>query len=105
MHRYTLFVFHICFCVFCDKCIAGLRDGNEVILYDILRSQRPSELPTIDIKVINRKQKFWESWRRVILVFTWTKCSDNSAHQTLVFRQVASLHVVQKSCGDSQVGF
>ncbi len=39
----------------------------------------------------------WKSLTRYI----WTKRTDNSAHQTLVSGQVASLHVLQKSCGDS----
>ncbi len=32
----------------------------------------------------------------------WTECTDNSIHQILASGQVASLHVLQKSCEDSQ---
>ncbi len=38
-------------------------------------------------------------------IYAWTECSDNSARQTLVSGQVASLHVLQKSCEDSQARF
>ncbi len=38
-----------------------------------------------------------------LTICRWTECTDNSAHQTLVSEQVASLHDLQKSCGDSWI--
>ncbi len=38
----------------------------------------------------------------LIILYTWTECTDNNAGQTLVSGQVASLHVLQKSCGNSR---
>ncbi len=40
-----------------------------------------------------------------LTIYTWTECTENSAPQTLVPKQVASLHVLQKSCGDSGARF
>ncbi len=36
-----------------------------------------------------------------LTMYTLTECTDNSTRQTMVSRQVASVHVLQKSCGDS----
>ncbi len=40
-----------------------------------------------------------------LTIYLWTKCTDNRARQTLVSGQVASLHVLQKSCGHSRARF
>ncbi len=37
-----------------------------------------------------------------LTTYTRTECTDNGACQTLVSGQVASLHDLQKSCGDSR---
>ncbi len=40
-----------------------------------------------------------------LTIYTWTECTDNCIAQTLMSGQVASLHVLQKSCWDSQARF
>ncbi len=52
------------------------------------------------IREINRENMYLHLWLN-----TWTECTSNSACQTQVFGQVVSLHVLQKSYGDSRARF